>query len=272
MRRQGRADHRRARGIGKGIAAALRRGRGAGSCSPTPRAKPAQATADELGARFIRTDISQMADAEAAVALALETPWPARHHRAECRHLSLAADREHQPRRLGPRHGGQSARQLQRRPRGAGADEGAGLRPHALHLLDHRAACHQPRPRPLFGEQGRHQRLHPLGGARILRLRHHRQRRRARQHPDRGHPAASRRRLHQEHGGRHPARPARQRRATSPTPSCSSPRTTPATSPARPSSSMAASCCPRARISGSPPAEPLALRAAAAALGQFSRV
>ena len=31
-----------------------------------------QATADELGAAFIRTDISQMADAEAAVALALE--------------------------------------------------------------------------------------------------------------------------------------------------------------------------------------------------------
>ena len=35
------------------------------------------------------------------------------------------------------------------------------LRPHDLHLLDHRPARHQPRPRPLFGEQGRHQRLHP---------------------------------------------------------------------------------------------------------------
>ena len=52
--------------------------------------------------------------------------------------------------------------------------------------------------------------------------------------------------LHQEHGGRDPARPARQRRATSPTPSCSSPRTMPATSPARPSSSTAGSCCRKA--------------------------
>ena len=34
-------------------------------------AEAGQATADELGAAFIRTDISQMADAEAAVALAV---------------------------------------------------------------------------------------------------------------------------------------------------------------------------------------------------------
>ena len=82
-------------------------------------AEAGQATADELGAAFSRTDISELADAEAAVALALERPWPARHHRPERRHLSLAADREHQPRRLGPRHGGQPARHLQRRARRA---------------------------------------------------------------------------------------------------------------------------------------------------------
>ena len=48
----------------------------------------------------------------------------------------------------------------------------------------------QSRPRPLFGEQGRHQRLHPRRGDRVRRLRHHRQRRRAGQHPHRGHEAA----------------------------------------------------------------------------------
>ena len=80
----------------------------------------------------------------------------------------------------------QSARHLQCRARRARADEGAGLRPDAVHLVHHRPACHQPRPRPLFGDEGRHQRLYPLGRAGILGLRHHRQRRRTRQHPDRG--------------------------------------------------------------------------------------
>ena len=70
-------------------------------------------------------------------------------------------------------------------------------RPHDLHLLDHRPARDEPRPRPLFGEQSRHQRLHPRRRARILRLRHHRQRRRAGQHSHRGHEAAPQRRLHQ---------------------------------------------------------------------------
>ena len=145
-----------------------------------------------------------------------------------------------------------------------------GYGPHAVHLLDHRPACHQPRPRPLFGDQGRHQRLHPRRGARVLRLRHHRQRRRARQHPDRSASSCiAAPAFIKIDGGRHPARPPRQRRATSPMPSCSSPPTRPATSPARRSSSMAASCCPRATTSGScrmilTSADGLALRQATA--------
>ncbi len=121
----------------------------------------------------------------------------------------------------------QPARQLHRRARRAGADEGAALRPHPLHLVDHRPACHQPRPRPLFGDQGRHQRLHPRRRARILRLRHHRQRRRAGQHPDRGDAAPPR----PEPSSRTWKMPSRSAgsaaRATSPMPSCSSRRTRP---------------------------------------------
>ena len=128
-----------------------------------------------------------------------------------------------------------------------------GLRPHDLHLVDHRPARDQPRPRPLFGEQGRHQRLHPRRRARVRRLRHHRQRRRARQHPDRRHEAAPQRRLHQGDGGHDPARPprhARGRRQRRPVPRLRRGR---ATSPARRSSSTAARCCPRAPTSASGP-------------------
>ena len=103
-----------ARGIGKGIAQRFAE-EGARLVLADTEAEAGQATADELGAAFIRTDISQMADAEAAVALALEAARPPRHHRPECRHLSLAADRKHQPGGLGPGHGGQPARHLQRR-------------------------------------------------------------------------------------------------------------------------------------------------------------
>ena len=39
------------------------------------------------------------------------------------------------------------------RPGGAQADEGAALRPHDLHLLDHRPAGVEPRPRPLLGDR-----------------------------------------------------------------------------------------------------------------------
>ena len=112
-------------------------------------------------------------------------------------------------------------------------------------------ACHQPRPRPLLGHQGGHQRLHPGRGAGVRGLRHHRQRGRAGQHPDRGHEGPPQRRLHPGDGRRHPPRAASARPRTSPTPSSSSPRTRPTTSPARPSSSTAASFCPRATTSGS---------------------
>jgi 3-oxoacyl-[acyl-carrier protein] reductase len=59
-----------ARGIGKGIALRFAE-EGAKLVLADSEAEAGQATADELGAAFIRTDISQMADAEAAVALAV---------------------------------------------------------------------------------------------------------------------------------------------------------------------------------------------------------
>ncbi|ESY14031.1 MULTISPECIES: SDR family oxidoreductase [unclassified Mesorhizobium] len=59
-----------ARGIGKGIAQRFAE-EGARLVLADSEAEAGQAAAEELGAAFIRTDISQMADAEAAVALAL---------------------------------------------------------------------------------------------------------------------------------------------------------------------------------------------------------
>ena len=59
-----------ARGIGKGIAQRFAE-EGARLILADSEAEAGQATADELGAAFIPTDISLMADAEAAVALAL---------------------------------------------------------------------------------------------------------------------------------------------------------------------------------------------------------
>ncbi|MCQ8875911.1 MULTISPECIES: SDR family NAD(P)-dependent oxidoreductase [unclassified Mesorhizobium] len=60
-----------ARGIGKGIALRFAE-EGARLVLADTEADAGQATADELGVPFIRTDISQMSDAEAAVALALK--------------------------------------------------------------------------------------------------------------------------------------------------------------------------------------------------------
>ena len=91
--------------------------------------------------------------------------WRARHPGAECRHLSLDADREYRARGMGQGAGRQSQGHLSRGARRAARHEGTEIRPHGLHLLDHRPARHQPRPWPLFGEQGRHQRLHQGGGA-----------------------------------------------------------------------------------------------------------
>lgn len=61
-----------ARGIGKGIAARFIE-EGANLVIADWEAEAGKATADELGARFIATDISKYADAEAAVALAVES-------------------------------------------------------------------------------------------------------------------------------------------------------------------------------------------------------
>jgi 3-oxoacyl-[acyl-carrier protein] reductase len=60
-----------ARGIGKGIAARFAE-EGARLVLADTEVEAGKATAGQLGAAFIRTDISQMADAEAAVAVALE--------------------------------------------------------------------------------------------------------------------------------------------------------------------------------------------------------
>jgi 3-oxoacyl-[acyl-carrier protein] reductase len=60
-----------ARGIGRGIAQRFAE-EGAGLVLADTETDAAQATADELGAAFIRTDIAQMPDAEAAVAFTLE--------------------------------------------------------------------------------------------------------------------------------------------------------------------------------------------------------
>ena len=61
-----------ARGIGKGIALRFKE-EGARLVLADIESAAGQATADELGVPFIRTDISKMGDAEAAVALALAT-------------------------------------------------------------------------------------------------------------------------------------------------------------------------------------------------------
>lgn len=60
-----------ARGIGKGIAQRFAE-EGAKLVLADTEAEAAQATANEFGASFIRTDISQIADADAAVAFAVE--------------------------------------------------------------------------------------------------------------------------------------------------------------------------------------------------------
>lgn len=60
-----------ARGIGKGIALRFRE-EGAALVLADTESGPCKATAAELDAAFIATDISKMADAEAAVALALQ--------------------------------------------------------------------------------------------------------------------------------------------------------------------------------------------------------
>lgn len=60
-----------ARGIGKGIAQRFAE-EGAKLVLADMEEEAGRASADEIGAAFLRTDISRMADAEAAVALALE--------------------------------------------------------------------------------------------------------------------------------------------------------------------------------------------------------
>ncbi|MEW9806868.1 SDR family NAD(P)-dependent oxidoreductase [Mesorhizobium marinum] len=60
-----------ARGIGRGIAERFRE-EGAHLVLADTDTAHGQATADELGVDFVRTDISKMSDAEAAVALALD--------------------------------------------------------------------------------------------------------------------------------------------------------------------------------------------------------
>ena len=60
-----------ARGIGKGVAARFAE-EGARLVLADALAEAGEATARELGALFVRTDISKMQDAEAAVAVAVE--------------------------------------------------------------------------------------------------------------------------------------------------------------------------------------------------------
>ena len=83
-----------ARGIGAGIAERFVE-EGAKVVIADREADAGAATAARLGGHFIGIDVAQKADAERAVAEALERLWPARHPGAECRHLSLDADREH---------------------------------------------------------------------------------------------------------------------------------------------------------------------------------
>ncbi len=199
-----------ARGIGKGIAERFAE-EGARLVLADTANEAGEATARELGATFVRTNISSMADAEAAVAVAVERfgrldimvqnagiyPW------------QLIEDTS--PEDWDRRDGREFARRVQCSEGRTRPDEAAGVGPDVVHLVDHRTACHQPGPWPLFGNKGWHQWLHPFRGAGVFRLRHHRQRRRAGQHFDRGHPEGARRGVHQEHGGRHPAWAAGQR-------------------------------------------------------------
>ena len=133
-----------ARGIGKGIAQRFAE-EGAKLVLADTETAYGKATAAEIGAAFIRTDISRMEDAEAAVALALE------HHGRLDIIVQNAGIYPWQlienttPEDWDRVMASQPARRVQRRARGARADEGAALRPHALHLVDHRTARHQPR-------------------------------------------------------------------------------------------------------------------------------
>ena len=79
-----------ATGIGKGVALRFKE-EGAKLVLADVEEKAGRATAEELGAEFIRTDISKMDDAQAAVALAQDDIRPARYHRAERRDLSAGS-------------------------------------------------------------------------------------------------------------------------------------------------------------------------------------
>ena len=94
---------------------------------------------------------------------------------------------------------------------------------------------------PLWRHQGGPARLHAHRLHGTGEIRHHRQRRHARQYRDRR-PAGTGRGLHEGHG-RGDSLGISATSRTSAMPRCSSPRTKPATSPARPSSSTAARSC-----------------------------
>jgi 3-oxoacyl-[acyl-carrier protein] reductase len=125
----------------------------------------ARATADELeraGAKAaaLRVDVSAAADAEAMARAAIE-----RFGRIDvlCQNAGIypEAHRRHDRGRLGPGARDQSQRHV---PHGQGvpaADGPAELRADRDHVVDHRPAHRQSGPRPLRGDQGRHQRLHP---------------------------------------------------------------------------------------------------------------
>ena len=157
-----------ARGIGAGIAERFHE-EGAQVVIADTEAEAGAATAERLKGKFVATDISKPADAERAVAGYARGLWRSSHRGAERRHLSVVADRKHLAGRVGHGPRRQPAGRVPDRPRRIAAHEGETLRAVRVHLLDHRPARHQSGPRSLFRVQGRHQRLHQIGGAGILR-------------------------------------------------------------------------------------------------------
>ena len=244
-----------ARGIGAGIAERFVE-EGASVADRRHRGERRQgdrgtASASSAHALSSKADISEKSGAEAIVDAALETfgrvdilvqnagiyPWTLIENISpeEWDRVLAVNLQGHVPRRAG----------------GLDADEGAALWPHGLHVVDHRPArVHAPatatirrrRPASTASSAPRRSSSPPYGitvngvePGNILT---------EAMKPQRGAEFIA------QHGGDDPARPARhaaRRRERRP---LSSPPTTPNTSPARPSSSMAARRCRRAAIFG----------------------
>ena len=196
-----------ARGIGAGIAERFNE-EGARLVIADRDAAAGAATAERLEAAFVATDIAQLADAERAVETALATygdlhivvqnagiyPWS----------LIETISPEEWDLVLGVNLRGTFLIARAALPHMKAKRYGRFVFTSSITGPPR----HQSGPWPLFRLQGRHQRLHQVGGAGVFWLQYHGQRRGAGQHHHRGPAGESQRSLHPLHGGDDPARPS----------------------------------------------------------------